>query len=279
MCELFGISSKNRISINEYLKEFYGHCDEHPHGWGLAIMDDNEYIIEKQSIKASESEKLKQILSSPVIVKHAFAHIRLATIGHMDSCNCHPFSETDNSGRTWTLIHNGTIFKFDALYKYKSKQRGQTDSERILLYIVDQVNDCHDELGRALNSKERFQLLENSVSRLANGNKLDIMIYDGELMYIHANYKQSLYYLKMDDAIIVSTKALSNENWSEFPINRLVAIRNGEIIFQSEAHEHEYVITGEHLNYILDHVGPELRESFLNNLGNLNYAREYRLKR
>ena len=81
-----------------------------------------------------------------MFAKTALAHIRLATIGNVEQDNCHPFTAVDNSGRTWTLIHNGTIFESDNIGKYVFLQKGETDSERILLYIVDSINkksaDC-----------------------------------------------------------------------------------------------------------------------------------------
>lgn len=275
MCELFGVSSKRCVIINEYLKQFYSHCEEHPHGWGLAIMQENQSIIEKQPKKANESEELRNILSKPIIVEHAFAHIRLATMGYTDSFNCHPFSRIDNAGRTWTLVHNGTIFKYEALNKYISKQIGDTDSERVLLYIIDQINDLQDELERALNPDECFNLLEEITTELSEGNKLNLMIFNGEFMYIHANYKKSLYYLQKDDTIFISTTPLSAEEWKEFPINKLIGIKNSEIIFRGREHGYEYIVTEEHFNFILNHVSPDLKASLLNNFGDLNYANEY----
>ena len=31
MCEIFGFSSSKEEELNDYLKEFYSHCEEHPH--------------------------------------------------------------------------------------------------------------------------------------------------------------------------------------------------------------------------------------------------------
>ena len=56
--------------INEYLEKFYSHSEEHPHGWGLANMQSNEFVIDKEPMKASCSEHLKNILSNPVIGKN-----------------------------------------------------------------------------------------------------------------------------------------------------------------------------------------------------------------
>ena len=133
MCELFGIISAESHEINDDLKEFFSHSNAHPHGWGLACLEENNFHIEKEPIQASKSNQLRKRLSNPIIVKTALAHIRNATIGNIDYSNCHPFTYKDQQGRTWTLIHNGTIFNGKLLNKYVDIQNGDTDSERILL--------------------------------------------------------------------------------------------------------------------------------------------------
>lgn len=83
MCEIFGVSSKTRVEINEYLKVFFSHSNKHSHGWGLACMEGNETIVEKEPQKASVSQYLKARQSVPVLVTAGFAHIRYATIGNV----------------------------------------------------------------------------------------------------------------------------------------------------------------------------------------------------
>ena len=277
MCELFGISSKRCIRINDYLNQFYSHCEQHPHGWGLAIMQQNQSIIEKQPVKACQSKELQNILKNPIIVEHAFAHIRLATMGYTDSFNCHPFTKIDNAGRTWTLIHNGTIFKYEPLNRYISNQLGETDSERILLFIIDKINEAQDYKNAPLDENECFHMIEGIIRDLSEGNKLNLMIFNGEFMYIHANYKKSLYSLKAHDSIFLSTKPLSNEKWEEFPINQVISLKNGEVYKRGKPHNHEYEITEENFNYILEHLDPELKNSLINKFGDLNYAKEYQI--
>ena len=89
-----------------------------------------------KQIKATCSEHLKD----PLVSKNVFAHICLATMGEIISPNCHPFIELDDNNRSWMLIHNGTIFNYPPLDKYREIEIGNTDSERILLYIIDNVN-------------------------------------------------------------------------------------------------------------------------------------------
>lgn len=278
MCELFGVSSRMHVQINDYLYEFYSHCEEHPHGWGLAIMQGNTSIIQKQPVKANQSDELKKLLLQDIIVEHAFAHIRLATMGYTDSFNCHPFSQIDNSDRTWTLIHNGTIFKFEDLNKYTSKQVGETDSERILLYIIDEVNAWQDELERSLNAEECFQLLNEIITDLAKGNKLNIMIFNGEILFVHTNYRDSLYYMEKDDSMFLSTRPLTKDKWNQMPINTLIGIINSKVAFRGKTHDNEFVVTEENFNFLLENMSPEIKQEMISKFGDLNYAREYSLK-
>ena len=73
------------------------------------------------------------------------------------------------------------------------------------------------------------------------------MIYDGDLTYIHSNMKDSLYYLKSADGFLVASTPLDDdENWKVVELNQLFGLSDGEIIFESEEHENEFVFTEEH---------------------------------
>ena len=251
MCEIFCFNSNKPKQINNCLECFYNHSDQHPHGWGLASMQANEFVIDKEPVKASCSQHLKDILSNPIVSKNIFAHIRLATVGEIISPNCHPFIEMDSNSRSWMLIHNGTIFNYPPLEKYKDLEQGDTDSERILLYIIDNVNEFEKEKGAPSTIKERFNLLSKLIADLAKGNKVNLMIYDGDLTYIHSNMRESLYYLKNDDGFLVaSTPVTDDEGWMEVELNKLFGLIDGNIIFESEEHDNEYILTEEQDEYL-----------------------------
>ncbi len=241
MCELFGISSKEEAEINDYLNEFFSHSSKHPHGWGIARMDKTEVTIEKEPVQASKSLRLRGRLLMPVRVKTAFAHIRKATIGNISYYNCHPYTMKDMSGRQWTLIHNGTIFHYPLLDAYKAVQKGDTDSERILFYIVDMINQAERRSQRELDAKERFDLLDLLIVELSKENKLNLILYDGELFYVHTNYKNSLYQLQKGDQIMFSTMPLSQEDWSPVLFTTLLAYEKGKKVFQGTEHGNEYI--------------------------------------
>ena len=251
MCEIFCFNSDKPKQINECLECFYNHSEEHPHGWGLANMQSNEFIIDKEPIKATCSQHLKQILSNPLVSKNVFAHIRLATIGEIISPNCHPFIELDDNNRSWMLIHNGTIFDYPPLDKYRDIETGDTDSERILLYIIDNVNKFEKTKGAPSTIKERFNLIAELVEGLSKGNKVNLMIYDGDLTYIHSNMEDSLYYLKNDEGFLVaSTPITDDDGWKPAELNKLFGIIDGNIIFESQEHKNEFIFTKEHEEFI-----------------------------
>ena len=75
MCEIFCFNSDTPKQINECLQCFYNHSEEHPHGWGLANMQSDEFVIDKEPIKAACSQHLRDILSNPVVGKNVYTYI------------------------------------------------------------------------------------------------------------------------------------------------------------------------------------------------------------
>ncbi len=250
MCELLGINSVERVYVNDLLKEFYSHSNFHPNGWGLAVFHGDVPSIEKEPVRAVDSVYLKQRLRHKIEAKTLIAHIRLATMGSVDYENCHPFVRQDESGRRWTLAHNGTIFHGDLLNPYFYQQEGRTDSERILYYITDRVNLQQKKLGRNLDSEERFSLIDRIVCSLAPGNKLNLLLYDGEIMYVHTNYAHSLYICKSDETTCLATKPIGKHDWNELPMNTLISYRHGKQIHSGTNHGMEYVDNEQDMKYL-----------------------------
>lgn len=240
MCELFGVSSAREQLWNELLKEFFSHGTEHPHGWGIALFRKNMLSLEKQPQASYQSDYLKQRLQAKIEVKKLIAHIRLATRGNMDYVNSHPFVMDDQSGRTWTFAHNGTIFEFPPLEKYFHQQEGETDSERILCYLIDNINQEERVKNRHLSSEERFRLIDSLIGKLSVENKLNLIFDDGELMYVHTNFMDSLYLCQSQDTAIFSTRPLSRGEWVPLPLNTLLAFQDGKQKYTGTNHGNEF---------------------------------------
>ena len=139
MCELFGFSSEYEADLRGCLTEFYSHSIRHPHGWGMATYQNKKLNIVTEPVCANKSKMIADIIDRLPKQNTFIGHIRLATVGTLDKTNCHPFVRTDSSGREWVLAHNGTIFSGMALIKYNDLQKGNTDSERILMYFIDKI--------------------------------------------------------------------------------------------------------------------------------------------
>ncbi|MCR5836278.1 MAG: class II glutamine amidotransferase [Lachnospiraceae bacterium] len=241
MCELFGITANKKVNITRLLNEFFSHSDAHPNGWGFAIFDGKNISVEKEPLKAMKSHYLKSRLQDTIETSGLFAHIRKATIGGDSYSNTHPFIATDKSGRTWTLVHNGTIFDAPVLSGYRHYQKGTTDSERILLYVIDQVNQHISEESVVFNDTARFHLIENIIKELSPVNKLNLLIYDGEYLYVHKNAAGTLFIKEQSGVTMFSTRPLCDTNWSEVPQNKVLVYKEGSTVYSGTPHEHSYI--------------------------------------
>lgn len=250
MCELFGISSKVKIQLNDLLREFFSHGVDHPHGWGMAFFYGDGVSLEKQPEHSCRSVYLKQRLRARIEADNMIAHIRLATRGNQDYVNTHPFVMRDASGRPWTLAHNGTIFECDALTPFLHEQQGGTDSERILYYLINRINKLQELKQRVLSGEERFLLLDELLCEISPENKLNLILYDGELMYVHTNYKGSLHRCRKGMATVISTRPLDRDEWEELPMNTLLAYHKGELVYTGTNHGNEFVDSEEKMRLL-----------------------------
>ena len=81
MCELLGLSSRKKITVNSYLRKFFSHSDIHCHGWGLALFYQQAVSMEKEAICANQSLYLRQRVAHSILIDNMIAHIRLASVG------------------------------------------------------------------------------------------------------------------------------------------------------------------------------------------------------
>ena len=241
MCEILGFSSKNKMNIHSYLQEFFSHSTTNPNGWGLAEFCGDNVIFHTEPLSANASTLLPGLLENDTESENVLAHIRKATVGGISPKNCHPFVLKDNSNRTWYLMHNGTIFNGLELLQYKSKQNGDTDSERILLYLIDQINAETMKKNCCLNPFERFKVVERTIEKLSYRNKLNLIIYDEYQMYVHVNMKDTLFFKNNENGILFATVPLEDEGWEPLPLTTLFVYRNGKLQYRGKNHHNAYI--------------------------------------
>lgn len=230
MCELFAANLQHPQALNSQLSTFFGDATMHPHGWGLAVREsDNALVLHKEARRATDSRLLKSLLSEPVEASHVLAHIRYATAGHVSYHNTHPFVGTDAEGTNWAFIHNGSIFHQDLIRPYTCKARGQSDSERVLLYLLDAINGANRDAAPGPNT--RFDALSHAFAMLSRGNKLNVILDDGTYTYVHTNTEDTtLYYQESQDGLLFCTRPLDEQGWQPVPKCRLLAYRDGRLV-------------------------------------------------
>ena len=241
MCELFGFTSAHEQDLRGYLKEFYSHSIRHPHGWGLATYHNKKLNIITEPVCASKSNIVKNIIQNLPPQNNLIGHIRLATVGTLDTVNCHSFVRTDNSGRKWVLAHNGTIFSGMTLLKYSELQNGNTDSERILMYFIDKINEVTAEQGKPLTSEQRFAVIDNAVAVITKRNKVNLILFDGEQYYVHTNMKDTLFVKQESGAATFATVTYDDTGWDALPLCTPLAYKDGELIYKGHNHNNEYI--------------------------------------
>lgn len=241
MSELFGVSSPDKICLNGLLEEFFSHGKEHPHGWGVALFgEDGDILLEKRPEASYKSDYLRQILGLRIEAKDAIAHIRIAERETVAYANTHPFVASDVSGRTWTLAHDGIIYDCAALDPYVYRQRGHTDSERILMYLTDTMNAEIMGKGIPLSKEERFRIVDTLIGGITAKSRVNLLIFDGELLYAHTNCRGTLFCSKKDGALLISTTPLDDGKWDELPLNTMAAFKDGSIELKGHARGSEY---------------------------------------
>ncbi|MBQ8967483.1 class II glutamine amidotransferase [Ruminococcus sp.] len=245
MCELLGFSSPDETDIRKVLKAFFAHGKKHPHGWGMMSENFGGRAIVRGAECAADSERLAELIERLQPQKNFLGHIRFATVGSIRLENCHPFTGRDITGREWTMIHNGTIYSGKNLYRYYSSQQGDTDSERLFMALLEEI-DRRCEKG-VMSEKDRFETVDRFIVENAPRNKLNLMIYDGELMYVHKNLKNTLSYKKLGNGLMFATEPPDDGEWLPFPMAQVIAYRAGKEVWRGERHKGVFVPT---LDYI-----------------------------
>ena len=101
-----------------------------------------------------------------------------------------------------------------------------------------------------MKKEERFRLLDSIIVEMSKGNKLNLLIYDGELFYVHTNYADSLYKLEKENQVLFSTVPLGREEWQSVTFTTLLAYHQGRRVFTGTNHGNEYKNSEENMKYL-----------------------------
>lgn len=216
MCEIFAISSRQPVHANRWLCEFFSHSVDHPHGWGLAVWDRDRVRVFKESLPAVDSNYLRHLLEEPLRADRLIAHIRNATKGNVSLENCHPFVGSDESGAEWVIAHNGTIINDALIQGYEGIEVGETDSEQVVLFLLDVLGEAALRNGGRLDFSERFVVLAHAMASLSVENKLNLVLSDGRHTFVHTNtVRDTLFVRQRGQTALFCTVPLTGADGSE----------------------------------------------------------------
>ncbi|MBO7674051.1 MAG: class II glutamine amidotransferase [Atopobiaceae bacterium] len=238
MCEIFAISSKHPVGANARLQEFFSHGLHHPHGWGLAWRDQYGWQVYKESLASVDSNYLRYVLEEPLRTNQLVGHIRYATRGVVSIDNCHPFVGFDETGTQWVIAHNGTIFNTALIQGYEAIEAGETDSEQVVLFLLDLLNAAAMRNGGSLDFAERFVILSQAVASLSVSNKLNLVLNDGVHTYVHTNTVRDTLFVeqRLATTFFCTVPLDDGGEWKPVPHCRLIAYKDGHMERIAAAH-------------------------------------------
>ena len=239
VCEMYAVNAGRPVKNDAYLREFFSDSKWNPHGWGLAWHEGTNLRLFKEPVTAFESSYLEYLINMGISCDMLIAHIRNATRGLINYANCHPFVGLDHSGRRWMLMHNGTVIEDELLRPYESQQAGTTDSERVLLLLLERLNEAIARNDGALDAEKRYDVIARLIADLSPNNKLNLVIDDGERTYAHTNTIQpTLYANRQPGVVYLCSRPLGDElPWEALTRCSLFAMERGRIVRMDKVHD------------------------------------------
>lgn len=238
MCELFGASSSQAVSLSRWLAPFCargGATAENRDGWGLAAWSAGMLQLEKSPEPGATSERfghLAQHLRGEIVIAHVRKARHPPVPGMLDT---HPFSHAC-CGREWVFAHNGMVPKVIEWPSAGSVCRplGETDSEFAFCHLLTAIAESYDhaERGEQGTWLGRLAGLAGVIAALG---KFNFLLSDGRVLIAYGHDR--LHHLEFDDAqgrhAIIATEALTDDVWQPFSPGELRVYRDGRMVLRA----------------------------------------------
>jgi predicted glutamine amidotransferase len=265
MCELFAVSSLNRVAVDYSLHEFSRHgglSHLNKSGWGMSFQQDLDTLLIKEAMPAFDSAWVKFIHDQHLSSTCILAHVRYATKGEPVFENTHPFKR-EAFGRAHVFAHNGSLGGYEEalpLHSTTFLPMGQTDSEHAFCYLLNELFDLWKTSPPSLN--EKLEVLSNVALKMRATGSANFLYSDGEFLFAHADkrrydsegtfgpnqspalhwiarrdFKASGLDLKSQDSpnqktLLLASVPLSDDNWEGLPRGTIIAAQSGQIVEQ-----------------------------------------------
>ncbi|MCS7232412.1 MAG: class II glutamine amidotransferase [Elusimicrobiota bacterium] len=243
MCRMFGIVAKDIKDIEDYIfiqffsLSTYGkikpYRDEgHLDGWGVAgFLSNDEAVIFHKSKNSVIKETKKYIETIEKLKKSnskiSIIHLRKASVGEIRLENTQPFIYND-----WIFAHNGTILEKEKLKLNKFIPKGNTDSEILFYYILENIGNNIKFLPILIDILKYIKInvahtslsfiLANSEYLVAYREYSRIWSEDGDSALWNKNY-YTVFYTKTKNYIIFCSEPL------ESIFHRWIKLKNSDL--------------------------------------------------
>jgi len=218
----------------------------------------------------SEFISISNTIKSKIFISHVRYATGRGAAAEAVHRNTHPFSKIYKR-REYIFAHNGFerppgAFKRDhskLLSDFNISQSyfplGDTDSELAFCHLMDYIRHYSRRNSRRFDNGNDFGILAKKLYLMNECGKLNLMFSDGEYLFCYhtkdqapntlkyvrrkapfgnIKYKdsdQEINLIKTKDSTqkgyIISTNALSNEEWVDFAPGQLIVFKSGEIVY------------------------------------------------
>ena len=140
------------------------------------------------------------------------------------------------------IAHNGTIINSALIQGYDELEIGQTDSEQVVLFLMDLLNEAALRNGGHLDFSERFVVLSHAFASLSVENKLNLVLNDGTYTYVHTNtVRDTLFSSQVGQTTYFCTVPLNDGgDWKPVLHCRLIAYQDGQMVRVAAAHNYYF---------------------------------------
>lgn len=276
MSELFAMSASQAVNISFSLHDVDESGELDDSSWGVGFYRIGELekpyaAIIKEPISAKRSI-FNYFLKYGYIRTDLFvSNIRLASVGAKVHLNTHPFElmldprTSTYKEKSWLFTHNGTLpqIKSDDRFPTSIHPHGNTDSEYIFCYLMEQIRDAYIRNGYLLPTRKKTAIIETCAHTISEAypQNLNFIMTDGERIYAYyggyelagglwycsvhlEEEKFSLYDghdgmavqlsskegAKNSLSLIAARPLTTTEGWQKFPAHKVKVFENGKLL-------------------------------------------------
>ncbi|MDR6306750.1 glutamine amidotransferase [Nitrobacter vulgaris] len=219
-------------------EDLYGYAD----GWGIAIFDGKAARLFKEKRAFARTSYLSPFNGEAFRSSLAIAHINKTenSTNPITIADIQPF-ERELGGRSWVFAHDGDLpgqLPFDT---HTCRPIGRTPSERAFCALLMSADTSSEQEYGATDLEHLTGALSRQISRTNELGVFNILMSDGELLFVHTH--TVLYQLERrvadDEAcsamtMISSYPVTDDDDWQPLPSNSLTVFRGGQQIAQTE---------------------------------------------